>query len=59
MHRKVHKYVELLIGIQLATDACIKRRRHVFTFSWQFKKIDKMLSASTTSQHSNQLLTFG
>jgi len=52
MHREVHKYVELLIGIQLATEACIKRRSHVFTFSWQFfKKIDKMLSASTASQH--------
>jgi hypothetical protein len=30
MHREVHKYAELLIRIQLATDACIKRRRHVF-----------------------------
>jgi hypothetical protein len=31
--REVHKYVELLTGIQLATDPCIKTRRGlVFNF---------------------------
>jgi hypothetical protein len=33
MQREVHKYVELLIGIQLATDPYINtRRRLVFNF---------------------------
>jgi hypothetical protein len=53
MQREVRKYTEVLIGIQLAANSCIKEKREadVQLSLDQFKISDKMPSASTSPKH--------